>query len=472
MSIHQLLNTASRAFTAYDAAMNTIGQNVANANSEGYSRRQITLQSVNTVDRGFFTADPGPNANGTGVKVGAYERARDVLLDRSGWHANGFMGASEEEHRVAAALQSIFSVQTEGSLSNQLDNFWSAWSDLADSPSDNGIRLALRSRAASVAGTLNRMSADIQHLQEETERAVASGVEDVNKMLEEIAELNDSIIQARSNQDLDLVSEDRRDVLIKKLSEFANVRVHEASSGGYTVTLDGMTLVAGDLYETLKFDNTGGTPDIKLAGTSVEMRVPSEGGGKLAGLLRSLNTTLPDTLASLDEIAETLVKEVNTIHNGGYNLDGNTNVDFFHYAAGPPEQGVKATSIRLSNAVQASSRAIAASQGDPTTGVNDSTIANEILALRETKLMNAGTESIETFAINFVSDIGATVERASNLYESHAAFANHLDAMAKGVSGVSLEEEMTSLIEFQQAYAASARVVNTAQAMFDSLLNL
>ncbi|MEX0600251.1 MAG: flagellar hook-associated protein FlgK [Rhodothermales bacterium] len=472
MSITQLLHTAKSSLLAYRAAMNTVGQNVANAESEGYSRRMTTLSAQNVAPQGRITRGTINTFSGTGVKVESYERMRDELLDRTAWHSNGFMGASEEEHRVVAALESIFAVQTEGSLTNQLDRFFNAWSDLADNPTDNGVRLALRSRGAALAGTLNRMSADVNHLEAESKRALAGHVDDANKMFAEIAELNAKVTRGRYLGKPDHVAEDRRGLLVNKLSEMGTFRVHEQENGSFSVTLDGMNLVSEQRAQTLSIDNSGVTPEIKIAGTNVSMGVPPEGGGKLAGLLRGLQTTLPDTLARLDSIAETIVKEVNAIHTTGFDLDGNTNVDFFHYAAGPPEEGIKATSITLSNAVKANSRAIVASQGDPSLGVNDSGVANDILALRENTVMNGNTETVETFVINMVSGIGAVAERAGNLYESHAAFSNHVQAMAEGVSGVSLEEEMTSLIEFQQAFSASARVITAAEEMMDTLLAL
>ncbi len=470
MSITQLLNTAKSSLVAYKAAMNTVGQNVANAESEGYSRRRTTLKAVNVAPMGSLTRGTTATFSGTGVSVDRYERMRDSLLDKTAWHANGYMGASEEEHRVVGALEGIFSVQTEGSLSNQLEHFWNGWSDLADNPTDNGVRLALRSRGAALAGTLNRMAADVDKLQAESERALAGHVQDANKMLEEIAELNLKVTRGRHLGREDLVAEDRRDLLVNKLAEMGSFRVEEQANGAYAVSLDGMNVVYEQRAQTLDLDLSGTLPDVKIAGTTVSMDVPSEGGGKLGGLMRALTTTLPETMTSLDNLAETIVKEINAVHNGGYDLDGNTNVDFFHYAAGPPEEGVRAASIALSNAVQADSRAIVASQGDPSTGVNDSRVANDILALRENAVMNGGSETIETYAINMVTGVGAVAERASNLFEAHAAFSNHVQSMADGVSGVSLEEEMTSLIQFQQAFSASARVVTAAKEMMDTVL--
>ncbi len=465
MSLNQLLNISRRSFAAYDAAMNTIGQNVANAETEGFSRRRIVLQAesligIGVIDRG------GRTATGNGVNVAVYERLRDQLLSRSSWHANGWMGASEEEHRITTALQGIFTTSTEGSLSSQLSGFWNSWSDLADNPTDNGVRMAVRGQGASLAATLMRMSTDIEHLNEEAMRALNGGVDDVNKILEQIAELNDVVAQGNTIGSPDLAAEDRRDVLISELSEYAGIRVQEEPSGSYTVTLNGMMIVSNKIAETLKVDSTSGTAQVMVGDTQVALRVPTEGGGRLAGWLRTLQTTIPNTQTALNDIAETLVTEVNALHSSGFDLNGNTGVNFFH--AG----GTTASTMRLSDEVNADSRSIVASAGDPSLGVNDSQIANAIFKLSESELMSGNSETIETYAINLVAGIGATAKRASGLYESHAAFASHVEAMARGVSGVSIEEEMTDLIRYQQAFGAAARVLNSAQQMMDTLLNM
>ena len=472
MSIHQLYQISKRSFTAFDAAMNTIGQNVANANSEGYSRRRVTMQADSTVTQGFYSRPLERTATGTGVSISSYERLRDALLSRSSWHANSWMGGSEEEHRITTTLQSIFTSSTDGALSDQLDQFWSSWSDLADNPTDNGVRMSVRGQGASIAATLSRLSTDIQNLQSETQRALEGGIQDLNRSLEEVAELNAVIQSGNALGSPDLAAEDRRDVLVSEMSEQAAIRIQEEPHGGYTVLMDGIMVVSGSMAKTLELDTTSGTPQVKISDTPITLDVPTEGGGRLSGWLRTLQATLPDTLTSLDRIAESLVKEVNALHVTGHDLDGNTGVDFFYFEAGPPEKGVTASSIRLSDAVNNDSRAVVASLGDPSDGFNDSQIANDIFRLSEGALMNGGSETIETYAINLVTGIGATAKRASSLYESHAALANHVDAMAKGVSGVSLEEEMTDLIRYQQSFAAAARVLNSAEAMMESLLSM
>lgn len=466
MSIHQLLEMSRRSFRALDAAMNTVGQNVANAETPGYTRRRLVLQADSLSGTGVHSQLPRGSSAGLGVSVQAYERLRDPLLLRAGWEAGAGLGFSEEEHRVTAALEGLFPIDSDGALGPVLNEFWNAWSDLADHPTDNGVRLSLRSRAGALAATLNRLDQDVRQLQTETQDALAGGVDEVNALLSDIAALNDTITRAHHSGSPNLEAADQRDVLIGRLAEYVPVQIQEGQAGSVSISVDGMALVQHDRVTRLTVDATGETPQVRFEGTDVTFRTDAEGNGRLGGWLHLLNHTLPETRTALDDLAGTLVREVNALHTGGFGLDGSTDVAFFH------EEGVTAATIRLSSEVLADSKSIATSSQDPASGVNDGTVALDIARLRDALLMNDDTESTETFVINLVSDLGARVDRASSQYESRAAFASHVEAMEKGISGVSLEEEMTKLIQYQQSFQAATRVLNTAQEMMDALLAL
>ena len=473
MSIHQLFEISRRSFRALNSAMNTVGQNVANANTEGYTRRRISLQPDTLLNVGIHSSPAVGSALGTGVSIGAFERLRDNMLLQQSWNAYTSMGSSEEKHRVLSTLQSLFPTQSGSSLDSKLSQFWNAWGDLANDPTDNGVRLALRGTAISLASTLNHLDTEIRGLQTETEAALSSGVDDVNDLLDQIAELNNIISTGRGVGSPNLDAEDRRDILIGQLAEFVPVNVQQGSNNSVRITIDGMTVFDGVTANNLQLDTSGSTPQVLFGDTGVELRSLSEGGGRLSGWLRLLEEHLPDTLTSLDALAESIVKEVNAIHTTGYGPDGSTNINFFFYNNGAGgEEGISAASIRISDEIENAITNIASSSGDPTNGYNDSSIALAIADLRDDLLLNGGTESLETYAINLVTGIGINVDQASSNYESSAILATHLEGMEKGISGVSIEEEMTNLIQFQQAFAATARVLNTAQEMLDTILAL
>lgn len=466
MSLNQLFDISRRSFRTLNAAMNTVGQNVANAETEGYARRRVVMRADTLQAPGLLTRLPAGTPTGAGVSIQSIDRMRDGLLMRSGWTSRGSLGFSEEQHRVLGALEGLFPTHSGGSLSDQLAGFWQGWSDLADAPADSGARTALRGKAAGLAGTLRQLDAQIRDLQRETESAVTGAVDEVNGLIDDIHHLNVEITAARRSGSAAFEAEDRRDVLLGKLSEFVPVNVSEREDGELIVRVGGVSVVEQDKVMRLEADRSSGSLEIRFQGTTLELGAAASGSGRLSGLLDTIERALPETIASLDALAQTLVAEVNAVHQTGYGRNGATGVDFFD------PSGVTAATIDVSADVLADADAIAASAGDPTVGYNDSSIALSIARLREARLFGGGTATAEGFAIGVVTEIGSSVSQAGSRYEAQAAYTNHLESMERGVSGVSIDEEMTSLIRYQQSFQASARVLNAAQQMMDTLLNL
>ena len=463
MSINHLIEISRRSFQVFNGAMNTASQNIANANTEGFSRRRVTLQADSLASPGVIMRTPPGTATGAGVSIQSYERVRDGLLAAAGWDAHTALGAAHEDQRLLGALEGIFPVG-DGALGNQLTDFWNAWSDVADNPTDGGARLALRSKASGLATTLNRSDEALALLQQGTEAVLGVGVDEMNARLRNLGALNETIQAARFSGSPDLVAEDQRDQLVKELSAFAPVRAQDDPETGYTVQIHGMTVVQGSEVFEMRLDQSTPTPRVYYGDTNVEYNPPAGDDGKLGAWLRMLQDTLPETRQALDQVAGVLVTEVNALHSAGYGLDGGTGRDFFDAGS------LSAGSIQLSADVLADPDAIAAS-GDPA-ALGDSGIALDIAALRTQPLLGGGTETIDDYATNLVAGIGAGVQQASLKAVAQSAVVDHLAGMEQGVSGVSIDEEMTNLIQYQQAFAASARVLDTAQQMFDTLLAL
>lgn len=453
-----------RSFQAAQSGMQAAGQNVANADTPGYTRRRVTLQADATRSGLYMQTAPG-TITSNGVSVQAYSRVRDGLLAASSWEAQTGLGAATEEKRLLGAMEGLFPADGNGSLGEAMSRFWNGWSNLADYPADNGARIALRSSASTLASTLNRLERDLTGLEQETNEALSTGVEEVNELLNGIAELNATIQTAAAQGVPDLAAEDRRDELVKELSAFAPVRAQQDGSSGYTISIDGITVIQGDQAQMLEIDDTAQIPQVLFGNTGVAMRSREAGDdGKLGAWLRTLGETFPQTRTSLDEMAQALVTEVNAIHQGGYGLDGATGRDFFDPG------GVTAGSIRLSDDVLGDPKAIAAAGEAGVTA--DNAVARDLADLRNQKVLGGGTETVETFAIHLTSGIGGKVQRAATQVAAQGAVADHLDAMERSISGVSLDEEMTNLIQHQQSFAASARVLSTAESMIDTLLAL
>ncbi|MDX1547922.1 MAG: flagellar hook-associated protein FlgK, partial [Rhodothermales bacterium] len=456
MSINQLFEISRRSFRALDAAMNTVADNVANANTEGYSRRRVRLQADALTSPGVLMPTRHGSVSGLGVSVAAYERVRDGMLAASANDARTGLGAAQEEERLLAALESLFPTG-DGGVGSALDDFWNAWSDLADRPADTGLRTALRTQAGALADTLGRTAAGLDAFGSQTRSDLSAQVEAVNGLLDEIATINGTAEAARIQGSPDLAAEDRRDQLVQELSTYLPVEARQDGAAGYTVAIDGMTLVHGSTRTPLGLDADADPPVLLFGDTPVGIDAPAGEDGRIGAALRTLGGAVPEARAALDALASTLVTEVNALHQTGFGLDGTGGRDFFDPA------GTTAGSLALSADVAADPSAIAAS-GDPA-AVGDNAVALAIGGLRTQPLMAGGTKTPDGFVTDLLAGIGGRLDAAAGQAAGQAAVVDHLDAMERGVSGVSIDEEMTHLIEYQQAFAASARVLNTAQSM-------
>jgi flagellar hook-associated protein 1 len=472
MSINQLINISRRSFSALDGAMNATAQNVANIETEGYTRRRVTLQSISNVPQGLYSPPFGKIGTGGGVSVQQYERLRDGLLQKSGWEARSGLGGFDAQHRLLMAVEGVVGSSGPGSIPNLLSEFYSSWSALADQPDDQGARVALRGNANALAGTLNRLDSDLQKLGENALGELHTTVDRTNSLLKEVATLNDVVTSSVNRGTPDHAAMDRRDQVIDELSTLIPISVQTDRRDGYAIIAGGMALVEGTTSVPLSVINRDGEHAVRIGDTPYDLRARGAADGAIGSTLHHLNHTLPGTRQDLDKLAAALVMSTNSAHRDGYGLRGSTGNDFFHYDAGPPEVGITAATIRLSDAVQSDAANIAASGVDTANGFLDSSVAGAIAGMRNDTGMIDGQHAPEAFAISVISGIGAGVRNASSEASARQNVVEHLTAMEKGVSGVSLEEEMTNLIRFQQAYAASARVLNAAQEMMDTILRL
>ncbi len=449
MSIQNLYRLSRRSFGVFSAQMNVAGQNVANAGTPGYSRRRLMVAPVGP-PRGGVQMRPA-FAVGGGVSAQSLERVRDGLLASASGDARTGLGGADEETRLLSALEGTFGVGSGASLQDVMGGFWNAWSDLANNPTDTGVRTTLLSQAETVADTVGDLDANLARLAGETQTALGQSVGEVNGLLDEIAALNTQISAASAAGSPDLAAEDRRDAAVAELAAFVPVEV-SSDGNGYTVTIDGMVAVQGDEARGLTLDTpTGGPAAVRFEGTTVAF-ASSE--GQVGAQLRTLNDTIPATRAALDEFAAALVTQVNDAHAAGFGLDGSTGLNFFDPA------GLTAGSVRLSDDLDDPAKiAASGALGEP---------GNSDVALALAGLRTGFDEQV----VDLVSGVGAKLRAAKTAANGHFAVVSHLDAMQRGVSGVSLDEEMTNLLEAQHAYAAAARLLTTADEMMQTILAL
>ena len=449
MSLNSLFSTARQSLLASQAATQATSNNVANVETPGYSRRTVGLRTPGPVGRGVvFHSTP---LAGSGVAVESFDRARSEILDAAVRRGRAGAGGAGEGAVLLSGLEAQLAADGGDAFLSAIGGFFDAWSDVASAPADDGSRDALLAAGTHLASTLRSADDRLQRYGDAIRTDLGATVDRANALFTEIAALNQAVQSAANQGAPDPDAFDRRDLLLDELAGLAPITIRPQTNGAVTVSIDGMVAVQeGEARPVRLATDADGTLGLFADGGSRPLRLDAVEGGALGAQLDVLGSAIPDARQSLDAIAADLVSRVNAAHGAGTGLDGVSGRDFFDPA------GTTAASITL--AID-DPDAIAAG----TSGQGDGSVALGIASLGES--VNGG-------AVRLLAGIGARVRTASAAAEGNAAVSAQAEALRDGVSRVSLDEEMTNLIRYQQAYAASARVLQTAESLFDTLLTL
>jgi flagellar hook-associated protein 1 FlgK len=299
-------------------------------------------------------------------------------------------------------------------------------------------------------------------MRENIDREIAGIVGDINSLAERIAHLNGRIVEAEvsGNEASDL--RDQRDLLIDQLSGLAEIQIFETNDGAVSVKIGSESLVerktAVLLGTAVRGDNNVVITDVTLGTGDRPIRVTA---GRLGGLLQSRDTTVPGYLARLDEIARTVVEEVNRVHRTGFDSTGAAGGDFFD-----PER-LTAASMRVTDAIRADSSLLAASaDGTPGNGATALAIAD----LRLAGLFGAEGASSEDYYAALIAGLGIEAERATEHKEAQNLLLTEIDTRRESVRGVSIDEEMTNLVASQHAYQAAVKLVTVIDDLMETIM--
>ena len=435
------IQTSLRGLLAQQRALDVTSHNIANANTAGYSRQEATLSATTPLAVPANGLAAG-GALGTGVDVQTYRRVRDQFLDLQ--YRGQSMSLGEQSAR-SDALQQVelsFSEPGDNGIATALNQFWSAWADVANGPESGAARQALVDKARTLAQQINDLQANLAGARTragaEYGQLTAPGGE-VNRMATDLASTLNAIRDAEMTgaQPNDLY--DRRDLLLDQLSSMGQVSVSQSPAGSVDVSLGGVRIVEAD-------DTTGVA---SVPAGAFPPAFPASPGGRLGALLDLQSSTGPiaSYQADLDAAAQSLTDSVNGIY-------GATGVNFFTYgpgASGLPELQLNEPAIS------------AASVRGGTGGPADNTLALAIERLR-------GGDADQRYA-QLVTRMGNEVAQAQRSEATAQALTDNLKDRRESISGVSLDEEMTNIIRFQRAYQASARAMSTTDEMLDTLIN-
>ena len=458
------LNTAMRALMANQQALSVVNHNISNANTLGYSRQTVKLTTSIPFPMPTFNRVAIVGQMGTGVQVQMIQRHRNDFIDlqlRAEYESLSQWRVTQD---VLQQAELFFHEPSENGLSAAFSRFWNSWTELSNRPQDAAVRQALRENAVDLASTLNDTYGRLSALRADVNDQVGLKVQQINSLSERIATLNEQIVKVQSvgYQPNDL--RDQRDVLVDELSRLASISYVEMSNGALSISLGGRNLVYGEEHNSLQVveDLTNGNMyAVQWAVDGVPATVL---GSELRGLLDLRDISLPGLMDKLNQMAATLVEEVNALHRSGYGLNGTTGQDFFTALAGS-----EASTIAVASAVAADVANIAAASSPDAPG--DASNALAIASIQQQKVMGGGSMSIGGFYQALISQLGVDVSNAHSMAANQELLVQHLSECKEEESGVSLDEESIDLIRYQRAYQAAARVITIIDETLDLVIN-
>jgi len=461
MAINRLVDIGKSALFTAQQAITVAGNNIANVNTPGYSRQEITL-AENRPENGF------PGQIGTGVHAESIRRAFDSFVDAQVLASRERLGEFTASSNSLARLEPLFGDANNQGIGAGLNEFFGALQDVATNPSDLSARTVFLSKATALAGRLNQTAADLTAAQQSIDRQVSQTITDANRLTSQIADLNIKIAAAESQGQHANDLRDQRWVALASLGELIDVSSIEDSTGQLTVFAGrGQVLVDKErTYQLVGVPDPGNNSLLAVhydAGAGATTNLSSViQSGKLKGLLDVRDQTISSLRVSLDTLASEVVTQVNQQHRAGFGLDGSTNVDFFVPTG--TTAGTMAVSLTNIRQIAASSTAI----GVPGNNAN----ALALAGLRNMDFASLGNVTFQEYYSTIAGSFGSTLQGVEANLEVQQILHEQLTSQRASISGVSMDEELANLLQYQRSFEAASRMIVIADEMFQTILSI
>lgn len=489
------ISTALSSLIAQRTALDVAGQNIANANTPGYTRQRADLGAVSgsQVPSMFATN----NGVGTGVQVTGISRASDPFLDAK-------LRTQTSGAASLAALSGAYSTLEAGlgepggsGLSSQLQTFWNDWHDVSNAPDTPSTRSVLLDDARQTVDTIHAQYTSIATQWSDARTTTSSLVDQTNTLAANVADLNQRILDITNNGGSANELADQRDQALTQLAGLVGATTQARQDGQVDVYVGGNALVFGSSSHALALTGaqvfsqaagyaTDGTPttpqDVHLewADSPGQRVVPA--GGTVAGQLMVLapaaadgsgtGGVLTEAARRLDQVATKLATDVNTLHSQATTVAGaaagvaNGGAFFTPLDPSDPTFGGGTApgpaALRISVALTTADQVAVAAPG---AGAYDASVGQQIAALGGS---TTGADAVWSQAVVEIGDRSAAATSRSSVAESARASAEQ-DQL--GNASVDTDQETVNMISTQRSYQAAARVLTTLDDMLDTLIN-
>lgn len=465
-SINSAFNTISGALNADQEALSVVANNVANANTPGYTTEtpQWKENSPVTINGTLL---------GTGVTETGAASQRDRVLEERLDQQQQLAASSSARLGALNQIQALFppdsgsSSATAGDIGSDITNFFDSFSSLEANPTDNALREQVLSSASTLAGDISGAASSLNQQRAALDQETVGVASQVNSLTGAIAQLNLEIQSASAGSDAGTLEDDRQHDL-SQLSQLVGINQVTTENNGLSVTTtSGQLLVSQGQSYQLTTGTVNGVTDFFLGGTDITPELAS-GGGQIGGYLTARDSDIPSALSSLDQLAYSVSTSVNGLNNTGTDLDGVTGTT----AASPlyifNEPAQVAGSAAAMTVVMTDPNQIAAAGAGAGTGDNSNAIAMANLASQQ---VVSGQTPIDYYS-NFVSTLGSTVSQVQTENTAQNASVTQLQSQNNALSGVNLNDEAAALSTLETSYQAASQMFNILNTVMTSALNL
>lgn len=468
-NLFHILSVGGESLTNARNGIDIAGNNIANAHTPGFSRQQMRLESKPP-------AQYGTHVFGSGAKFRGAFRVHDRYLEgqiRDELQSRGF---KDSVAKGLARIEDLFNPQLTSTIRDRFASFFNAMRELSNFPDEPATRTAAVDAAENLCMAFRNTHSGVDTIQKDINAELDSEIGKVNAQLQEIARLNIKIHNISAGMDNPPNSLlDQRDGLVREVSETLGASAYLDEMGRMVVRdgNGGLLVDSGNAAQLALVDTEDSNqPQIKILRLGeADMRLGTRDirGGRVGGLISARDDYAQDIRNELNKLAEGFANSVNEVHRRGFGLGqygGVSGRNFFHGVG----SGEAAAVVEVSEFVRSDPDALGGALTPNSPG--DNVIINELVQLGNLELFDGGQSTATQAYDRFVGKLGVSAMRANEDKQAADVVMGQLDAEREKISGVSLDEEAADLLKFQQLFAASSKVITTADELMQTIIGL
>ena len=456
------LYTGASGIYVNQTAVQVTGNNIANLSTTGYSRQTVNITSATQLEQAGLSL-------GTGSTVDHIDRAGDTFVTKQLIAQSAVYGEYEAASTPLSDVEQILSIG-DSSLSSDIDSFFDTWEQLSANPGGVTEREGVLGAAENLANHFQQIDQQLTTVIDSIDSMIGSAIPSLNENLTQIAKLNNSIMQTEVSGGDANTLKDQRDLLVQEVSEITGASAYIDDKGMICLQLkNGLPLVTGNVASTLITTQVNGQTQVSLVNgqTSFSLDV-NDLGGSLHGLLTVRDENIPEIRDDINRLAYEIATAVNTLHVSGVDQNGNSGQVIFNLTAPVDPTAPVWDGAAASISLNFNDTSMIAAGTSSLSGDNSLTL--DMVAIRDAAAINGATYSEEYGRI--VANVGLLVSSNEQKLSSSLELLNEISTKRDSISGVSSDEEMVLLIQYQAGYEAATHYLSVVQEMLDTLLQL